>query len=275
MGGGDGRRRMSVTVVGKLRGMKLGQAATIVEAGVEETLSYMAFPREHWTRIRMNNILKRIVGVIRRRTRVVGAFIDGRLASMAVAARPRHVAGTRHGHPPLDGHGTIARVGTGGTGGKVRTIAATVLPPRASRRGRRAPRTPKPAQTQFAQRDRRYYFAVLDTGAFCAETRKRLVELARNAPSKPQESHPERQGPAAIPRGHVLCVVADTREINQMKVTKAVITAAGPTQRRLPLQRFVDLDGSEKAALKIIIEELVAASVERVAVVVCRGDKEP
>ena len=37
--------------------MKLGQAALIVRAGVDETLSYMAFPREHWTRIRTNNML--------------------------------------------------------------------------------------------------------------------------------------------------------------------------------------------------------------------------
>jgi len=59
-----------------------------------------------------------------------------------------------------------------------------------------------------------------------------------------------------------------------MKISKAVITAAGPRQRRLPLQRFVDLDGSEKTALKIIIEELVAANVEQIAVVVRHGDDE-
>ena len=34
---------------------------------------------------------------IRRRTRVVGAFPDGRSALMLVAARLRHVAGTRWG----------------------------------------------------------------------------------------------------------------------------------------------------------------------------------
>ena len=48
-------REKAAAVVGKLRAMKLSQAAAIVESGVEETLSYMAFPREHWTRIRTNN----------------------------------------------------------------------------------------------------------------------------------------------------------------------------------------------------------------------------
>ena len=77
--------------------MKLGQAAAIVREGVEETLSYMAFPREHWTRIRTNNMLERIMREIRRRTRVVGNFPDGQSALMLVAARLRHIAGTRWG----------------------------------------------------------------------------------------------------------------------------------------------------------------------------------
>ena len=84
-------------VVAKLRAMKLAQAAAIVEQGVGETLSYMAYPREHWTRIRTNNPLERIMREIRRRTRVVGAFPDGRSALMLVAARLRHVAGTKWG----------------------------------------------------------------------------------------------------------------------------------------------------------------------------------
>jgi putative transposase len=41
-------------VAEKLDTMRLSQAATIVRGGVDETLSYMAFPREHWTRIRTN-----------------------------------------------------------------------------------------------------------------------------------------------------------------------------------------------------------------------------
>ena len=90
-------REKTAAVVRKLEAMKLGQAAKIVGEGVDETLSYMSFPREHWTRIRTNNMLERIMREIRRRTRVVGNFPDGRSALMLVAARLRHVAGTRWG----------------------------------------------------------------------------------------------------------------------------------------------------------------------------------
>ena len=89
--------KKAADVVAKLHEMKLAKAAKIVEEGVAETLSYMAFPREHWTRIRTNNPLERLMREIRRRTRVVGAFPDGRSALMLVAARLRHVAGTRWG----------------------------------------------------------------------------------------------------------------------------------------------------------------------------------
>jgi putative transposase len=90
-------REKAEAVAQKLEAMKLGQAAAIVREGVDETLSYMAFPREHWTRIRTNNMLERIMREIRRRTRVVGNFPDGQSALMLVAARLRHVAGTRWG----------------------------------------------------------------------------------------------------------------------------------------------------------------------------------
>jgi len=89
--------KKAADVVTKLQGMKLAKAAKIVEEGVAETLSYMAFPREHWIRIRTNNPLERLMREIRRRTRVVGAFPDGRSALMLVAARLRHVAGSRWG----------------------------------------------------------------------------------------------------------------------------------------------------------------------------------
>lgn len=90
-------RRKAEDVVAKLEAMKLGKAAAIVREGVEETLCYMAFPTEHWRQIRTNNPLERIMREIRRRTRVVGAFPDGRSALMLVAARLRHIAGTRWG----------------------------------------------------------------------------------------------------------------------------------------------------------------------------------
>lgn len=90
-------QKKAVDVVVKLREMKLGKAADTVENGIDETLSYMSFPHEHWTRIRTNNPLERIMREIRRRTRVVGAFPDGKSALMLVAARLRHVAGSRWG----------------------------------------------------------------------------------------------------------------------------------------------------------------------------------
>jgi len=58
-----------------------------------------------------------------------------------------------------------------------------------------------------------------------------------------------------------------------MKIRKAVITAAGKDQDRLPLQRFVDVDGVEKSALRIIAEEVVAAGVEQICVVVRAGNE--
>lgn len=59
-----------------------------------------------------------------------------------------------------------------------------------------------------------------------------------------------------------------------MDIRKAVITAAGPSQDRLPFQRFVDLDGVEKTALQIILEEVIAAGVEEVCIVVRRGSQQ-
>ena len=82
-------------VIEKLDTMKLGKAAETVRSGIEETMSFYHFPREHWRRIRTNNPLERIMKEIRRRTRVVGAFPDGNSALMLVAARLRHIAGTR------------------------------------------------------------------------------------------------------------------------------------------------------------------------------------
>ena len=77
-----------------LRGLCLTRAAELVEATVEETLSYYAFPEEHWQRIRANNALERILREIRRRTRVIGAFPDGESALNLAAARLRDIAGT-------------------------------------------------------------------------------------------------------------------------------------------------------------------------------------
>ena len=45
-------REKAVRVIDKLRGLRLAKAAELVEAAVEETLTYYAFPEEHWRRIR-------------------------------------------------------------------------------------------------------------------------------------------------------------------------------------------------------------------------------
>lgn len=84
-------------VVKKLREMKLQKAADHVQESVDETLSYMKYPEEHWRKIRTNNPLERIMKEIRRRTRVVGSFPDGQSALMLVTARLRHIAGTKWG----------------------------------------------------------------------------------------------------------------------------------------------------------------------------------
>jgi len=88
-------REKAEQVVTKLKEMKLADAAALAVADIEETLYYYAFPREHWRSLRTNNPLERLLRKVRRRTRAVGAFPDGKSALMLVAARLRHVAGTK------------------------------------------------------------------------------------------------------------------------------------------------------------------------------------
>jgi putative transposase len=87
----------ATAVIEKLRAMRLKEAAQRVQDGIAETLTYYSFPASHWRRIRTNNPLERIMREIRRRTRVVGAFPDGKSALMLAAARLRHIAGTQWG----------------------------------------------------------------------------------------------------------------------------------------------------------------------------------
>ena len=58
-----------------------------------------------------------------------------------------------------------------------------------------------------------------------------------------------------------------------MKISKAVITAAGRRQRTLPLQTLIDRDGVEKSVLTILIEEIVRAGINDIAIVVSPGDE--
>ncbi len=72
--------------------MKLLKAVQKAQNGIEETLTYMDFPPQHWTRLRTNNTIERLNREIKRRTKVIGAFPDGQSALMLVCARLRHVA---------------------------------------------------------------------------------------------------------------------------------------------------------------------------------------
>jgi UTP--glucose-1-phosphate uridylyltransferase len=58
-----------------------------------------------------------------------------------------------------------------------------------------------------------------------------------------------------------------------MKITKAVITAAGKGQRHLPLQTLIDRDGQQKSVLSIIIEEAVRAGITDTCVVLHPDDE--
>ena len=84
--------RKAEEVMAELRDMRLVAAAKTIEEGVSETLTYTAFPMQHWVRIRTNNAIERLNREIKRRTRVVGTFPDGHSALMLVTARCKYVA---------------------------------------------------------------------------------------------------------------------------------------------------------------------------------------
>ena len=87
----------ALAVAEELEGMRLGEAARVVRAGYAETLTYTGFPREHWARVRTNDAIERLNREVRRRTRVVGTFPDGKSALMLVAARLKYVAESEWG----------------------------------------------------------------------------------------------------------------------------------------------------------------------------------
>lgn len=93
----EAAREKACQVAKKLQEMKLNAAAKKLQDGIEETLTYMDFPTQHWSRIRTNNTIERLNREIKRRTRAIGAFPDGQSALMLVCARLRHVAGTQWG----------------------------------------------------------------------------------------------------------------------------------------------------------------------------------
>ena len=76
---------------------KLKEAATCLREGIGETTTYLLddYPVEHRRRIRTTDMIERLNREIRRRTRVVGAFPDGRSALMLITARIRYVTGNQ------------------------------------------------------------------------------------------------------------------------------------------------------------------------------------
>ena len=84
-------------VVSKLKTMKLRAAAELVENAIHETLTFFAYPPQHWLKLKTNNPMERLLKEARRRTKVVGAFPDGHSALMLVSARLRHVSATTWG----------------------------------------------------------------------------------------------------------------------------------------------------------------------------------
>ena len=81
------------SVAKDMEARKLREAAKCLREGIGETTTYLLddYPREHRRRIRTNNMIERLNREIRRRTRVVGIFPDGRSALMLICARIRYV----------------------------------------------------------------------------------------------------------------------------------------------------------------------------------------
>jgi UTP--glucose-1-phosphate uridylyltransferase len=57
-----------------------------------------------------------------------------------------------------------------------------------------------------------------------------------------------------------------------MKITKAIVTAAGKGQRNLPLQTLIDRDGQQKSILTVIIEEVRRAGIDDMCLVIHPDD---
>ncbi len=58
-----------------------------------------------------------------------------------------------------------------------------------------------------------------------------------------------------------------------MKIKKAIITAAGPDQRKLPLQTLIDRDRVQKTVLEILINEIISAGVDEIGIVIQAEDE--
>ena len=60
-----------------------------------------------------------------------------------------------------------------------------------------------------------------------------------------------------------------------MQIRKAIITAAGPGQRTLPMQLLIDQQGVERSVLSLVVREASRAGITNICIVVWPGDEEP
>ena len=79
---------------------------------------------------------------------------------------------------------------------------------------------------------------------------------------------------AAAKRHRALRFQTESDTSIPVEIKKAIITAAGKSQRTLPLQSLVDRDGLTKTALRIIIEEILSSGIDEICVVVGPGDQD-
>ena len=89
----DAALRKAEDVAAQMESRGLKAAASCLRESIGESTTYLLddYPVEHRRRIRTNNMIERLNREIRRRTRVVGSFPDGRSALMLVCARIRYV----------------------------------------------------------------------------------------------------------------------------------------------------------------------------------------
>ena len=59
-----------------------------------------------------------------------------------------------------------------------------------------------------------------------------------------------------------------------MTIKKAVITAAGPDQKHLPLQTIVTASGETKTAISFQLDEVIASGIEETAIVIAPGEED-
>lgn len=85
-------RHQAAAAATRLREMDLPDVARRLELSLDDALSFLAFPREHWRNLRSNFVLMKVLRQIRERTRLVGAFSDNQSAVLVVSARLRFFA---------------------------------------------------------------------------------------------------------------------------------------------------------------------------------------